>query len=249
MFKFKNQLFTVIGIIPSRLNSSRLPRKPLIDINGEQLIKRVHRLSCQSNILDSVIVATDSEEIKNLINDNNGIAMMTSPEHKNGTERMGEVIKKLKKDYDVYVLINGDEALLNPSHIKDAVETLLINNTDASMLACKFYKRNSPSDFKLVMNKKNELMYISRGDIPSESRNKLSYFLKAYHIMAFKKNTILEYALLEKSSLEKIEDHEHLRLLENGYKISCSLVDSDSISVDTKLDLEYVLNRIRNENK
>ena len=67
--------------------------------------------------------------------------------------------------------------------------------------------------------------------------------------MAFKKNTILEYALLEKSSLEKIEDHEHLRLLENGYKISCSLVDSDSISVDTKLDLEYVLNRIRNENK
>ena len=114
----------------------------------------------------------------------------------------------------------GDEALLDPNHIKISIETLIKSDSDGSILARKFYKRNSSADFKLVLNAKKEVMYISRGDIPSEYRNPAPYFLKAYHLMAFKRKTLLDYSFLEKSPLESVEDHEHLRLLENGYKIS-----------------------------
>ena len=151
--------------------------------------------------------------------------------------------------YDVYVLINGDEALLDPKHISIAVDTLIKNDADASMLVCKFHKRNSPSDFKVVLNSKNELMYISRGDIPCEARNSAPFFLKAYHIMAFKKKTIIDYSLMEKSKLELIEDHEHLRLIENGYRIACAFVESNSISVDNENDLIYVREQIKKQNE
>ena len=249
MFKFKNQQFRVLGIIPSRISSKRLPRKPLIKIGSEPLIIRVNRLCCESEILDSVLVATDSEEIYELVIKNGGNAMITSSNHQNGTERMAEVISKKNENFDIYVLINGDEALLNPKHIEVAVKTLIERKSHASMLVCKFEKRNSPSDFKVVLNAKNELMYISRGDIPSEARNKAPFFLKAYHIMAFKKQTILDYSLMNKSKLELIEDHEHLRLIENGYKISCSIVDSESISVDNENDLKYVREIVESQNE
>ena len=241
MFKYKGKNLKILGIIPSRLNSKRLHKKALIKIKGEALISRVYRLASKSKVLDSVIVATDSEDIKDVINKIDGDAIMTSKDHTNGTERMGEVIKNLNEKFDVYVLINGDEALLDPNHIETAIVTLLQNDSDASMLVCKFYKRNSPSDFKVVLNSKNELLYISRSDIPSESRNSASYLLKAYHIMAFKEKTILDYSLLEKTRLEIIEDHEHLRLVENGYRISCNIVKSNSISVDTESDLKFVI--------
>ena len=107
--------------------------------------------------------------------------------------------------------------------------------------------RNSPADFKIVLNSKNEVMYISRGDIPSEGRNPAPYFLKAYHLMAFKRQTLIDYSQLDKSPLESVEDHEHLRLLENGYKINCSIVESECISVDTKDDLDYIKKILENK--
>ena len=240
----------ILGIIPSRLKSSRLPNKPLIKINGEAMISRVHRLAIQSPLLTKTIVATDSNKIRDLIKSDGGTAVITSDKHVNGTERMTEIIKKEEyKDYDIYVFIAGDEALLDPNHIKISIETLINADSDGSILARKFYKRNSSADFKLVLNAKKEVMYISRGDIPSECRNPAPYFLKAYHLMAFKRKTLLDYSFLKKSPLESVEDHEHLRLLENGYKISCSVVDSESISVDTPDDLDYVLKVLREKSK
>ena len=240
----------ILGIIPSRLKSTRLPNKPLIKIGNERLISRVHRLALKSSILDKLLVATDSQEIKNVIENDGGIAEITSTKHVNGTERMTEIIKDSKySDYDIYVLINGDEALLKPNHINTAVNTLIESDCDGSILALKFYRRNSPADFKLVLNKKNEVMYVSRGDIPSECRNKSPYFLKAYHLMAFTKKTLIDYSSLAKTPLESVEDHEHLRLLENGYKLKCAIVDSDSVSVDTKADIDYVLEKIKTEQK
>ena len=240
----------ILGIIPSRLKSTRLPNKPLIKINGEAMISRVHRLAIQSPLLTKTIVATDSNKIKDVIRGDGGTAVITSEKHVNGTERMTEIIKKDEyKDYDIYVFIAGDEALLDPNHIKISIETLINSDSDGSILARKFYKRNSSADFKLVLNAKKEVMYISRGDIPSECRNPAPYFLKAYHLMSFKRKTLLDYSFLEKSPLESVEDHEHLRLLENGYKISCSVVDSESISVDTQDDLDYVLKFLKEKSK
>jgi 3-deoxy-manno-octulosonate cytidylyltransferase (CMP-KDO synthetase) len=166
--------------------------------------------------------------------------MLTSSEHRNGTERMSEVLLAYP-DYDYYTLINGDEILLNPDSIDLSIQTMVRNQTaDASILAVPFRRENSPSDFKIVCNLKDEVMYISRNDIPSSARNAVDYRLKAYHLMTFRPETILEYSKMERTPLEKIEDHEHLRLLESGYKIICQVVEDKCISLDTPADIELI---------
>jgi 3-deoxy-manno-octulosonate cytidylyltransferase (CMP-KDO synthetase) len=230
----------VLGIIPSRLESSRLPKKPLHMVLGLPLIVHVYKRACMSKSLTDLLVATDSIEIVKLIESQGGKAMLTSTEHRNGTERMAEVIN-LYPDFDYYTLINGDEILLNPQSIDKSIETLVNNDyADASILAVPFSRQNSPSDFKLVCNLKNEVMYISRNDIPSSARNPIEVMLKAYHLMTFKPETILNYVLMDKTPIEKIEDHEHLRLLESGYKIICKVVNDKCISLDMPSDIPII---------
>lgn len=230
----------VLGIIPSRLESSRLPRKPLHEIFGIPLIAHVYKRAKLSNSLTDLVVATDSYEIVQLVESIGGKAILTSVEHRNGTERMAEVLKALP-NYDYYTLINGDEILLNPDSINTSIQTMIENeNADASILAVPFRRENSTSDFKLVCNLKNEVMYISRNDIPSSARNAVDFRLKAYHLMTFKPKTILDYSRMDKTPLEKIEDHEHLRLIESGYKIICQVVDDNCISLDTPDDIELI---------
>lgn len=228
----------VIGIIPSRLKSSRVPEKPLADIDGMPMIVHVYRRAEMSPILDDLYVATDSEQIKDVVEHYGGKAVITSTQHLNGTERAAEAVKELDCDY--VVLINGDEALLNPEHIEVSVRALSSSNADASILVNEFDRTNSSSDFKVVLNLDNEVMYISRGDIPSDARHRVPSRLKAYHILTFHKKFLRIYSGLERSPLECVEDHEHLRILENGYKIVAAKVASTAISVDTLDDLEYV---------
>ena len=237
----------ILGIIPSRLKSSRIKEKPTYNVCGMPLIEHVFRRAKKCKQLDKLVVATDSTKIKKIIDSINGECIMTSKHHQNGTERMGEVIKKYS-DYDYYVLINGDEILLNPNSIGISIETLKKSpHADASILATKYTKFNSPSDFKIVLNKKNEVMYISRNDIPYNSKDRLGYMLKAYHLMTFKKNTILKYCNLNKTALENMEDHEHLRLLENGFKIVAEIVEDDSISMDTKSDIVTIEKKLEKD--
>jgi 3-deoxy-manno-octulosonate cytidylyltransferase (CMP-KDO synthetase) len=228
----------IVGVIPSRLKSTRIPDKPLIDIMGLPMIVHVYKRACLSDILDEVWVATDSEEIKEVVESYGGKAVLTSEHHKNGTERLAEAAENIEAD--IVVLINGDEAIFNPEHVKDSVTTLQNSDATASILVLDFHKKNSPGDFKVVLNCRNEVMYISRNDIPSDARNEVKSMLKAYHILSFRKPFLKEYAAMEKTPMEKIEDHEHLRIIENGYKIKAARVQSNSISVDTPSDLEYV---------
>lgn len=228
----------VVGIIPSRLKSTRVSNKPLVDICGLPMVVHVYRRACFSDVLDDVIVATDSDIVQSVVEKHGGKAVITSANHKNGTERVAEVAKYI--DADVIVLINGDEAILEPEHIRDSLDALLKSSSDASILVIDFFKQNSPSDFKVVLNSKDEVMYISRSDIPSNARNPVPSMLKAYHILSFERNFLIEYAKMDKSLLEKIEDHEHLRIIENGYTLKAKKVSGHSISVDTHEDLEYV---------
>ncbi|MDC1071577.1 3-deoxy-manno-octulosonate cytidylyltransferase [Gammaproteobacteria bacterium] len=230
----------VIAIIPSRLQSSRIPQKPLVEIAGLPMIVHVLRRALLSPVLDGVWVATDSEKVKTVVQAAGGKAILTSSKHKNGTERLAEAAENIEAEY--VILVNGDEVLLNPNHIKTSYESLLGSDAHASLLVSPFYKSNSPSDFKVALNLKNEVMYISRGDIPSSARNPVHERLKAYHIMTFRRDFLPLYAGLEKAPLESLEDHEHLRILENGFKIIASRVDSTAISVDTPNDLTYARN-------
>lgn len=228
----------IVGIIPSRLQSSRVPRKPLVDICGMPMIAHVMLRAGLSDQLDDLYVATDSPEIVDVVARYGGRAVLTRSTHRNGTERLAEAARDIAADY--VVLINGDEALLQPPHIRVSVEALRESDAQASILVSSFRKESSPSDFKVVLNLNNEVMYISRNDIPSGAKNPVSSRLKAYHILTFRKDFLLQYAAMERSPLEQIEDHEHLRIIENGHRIVARKVDSTAISVDTPADLEFV---------
>lgn len=226
----------IVAIIPSRLESSRLPRKALTDICGLPMIVHVFKRCEFAKSLNEVFVATDSDEICQIVEQHGGKVLMTSSHHKNGTERIAEAAESV--DGDIIVNVQGDEALVMPEHIDAAINALLEDeNINVSILVNSFSKRNSPSDIKVVLDLHGNVMYLSRSDIPSNKRTKDAPLLKAYHVLAFRKEFLMQYANWEETYLEKIEYHEHLRILERGHKIKAVNVVSQGISVDTELDL------------
>ena len=235
----------VIGVIPSRIGSTRLERKPLIEIHGIPMIIHVYKRAAMSDALDELYVATDSDEIRELVEFHGGNVIMTSESHNNGTERVAEVATKVEGD--VFVCIFGDEPMLDPEHIGISVSTLTRSGSDASILGVEFQKLDSYSDVKMVLNDKSEVMYLSRQDIPFNKSGTSSGMIKAYHLLSFTIKCLSEFARLGKSKLEIIEDIEHLRLLENGFRISSSIVESDSISLDTEDDLDYINMRMEDD--
>ena len=228
-----------IAILPARLESSRLPRKALKDICGLPMIVHVFKRCLLSKKLDEVYVATDSFEIKEVVEKYGGKVIMTSSKHETGTDRIAEAALEL--DAEIIVNIQGDEALVNPKYI-DRVTNELIENPDINVgiLVNSFSKKDSPSDIKVVLNKNNDVMYLSRSDIPSGSRLNNPPMLKAYHIVPFRKKFLLEFAQMDRGSLEKIEFNEYVRILEYGESIRAVYVESDAVSVDTPEDLQYV---------
>lgn len=235
----------VIGMIPVRMESSRLPNKAIKDICGLPMIIHTLKRTQMAKSLDDVYVATDNEQIKELVESYGGKVIMTRSDHCTGSDRLAEAASKV--DADIIVNVQGDEALVDPRHIDIGVEALKNSDAKVSILLTKFSKKNLPGDIKAVVNLKDEIMYISRNDIPSDARVKVQSMLKAYHVVSFEKEFLLKYASLEQTPLEKIEFNEYLRILENGYKIQGAMVDSDSISVDTQSDLEHVRNAMIND--
>jgi len=229
------------AIIPVRLESSRLPGKALLDICGLPMIVHVFRRCEFAESLDEVFVATDNDEIHQVVEQYGGKVIMTSSHHENGTERIVEAANNI--DADIVVNVQGDEALVNPSYIDKAVDALYENpDLNVSILVNPYEKRLSPSDIKVVLNEYDDVMYFSRADIPSDARVDNPPLLKAYHIVPFRKDFLLQYACWEKGKLERIEFNEYLRILEKGYKIRAVRVDSDAVSVDTEEDLDFVRN-------
>jgi 3-deoxy-manno-octulosonate cytidylyltransferase (CMP-KDO synthetase) len=228
-----------IAIIPVRLESSRLPGKALLDICGLPMIVHVFKRCEFSESLDEVFVATDNDEIRQVVEQYGGKVIMTSSHHENGTERIVEAANNI--DADIVVNVQGDEALVNPAYIDKAVDALYENpDINVSILVNLYEKRFSPSDIKVVLNEYDDVMYFSRADIPSDARVDNPPLLKAYHIIPFRKDFLLQYAGWEKGKLERIEFNEYLRILEKGYNIRAVRVDSDAVSVDTEEDLKFV---------
>lgn len=228
-----------VALLPARLQSSRLHRKPLVDICGLPMIVHVYRRCLLAKNLDAVYVATDSEEIREVVERHGGKVIMTSRTHETGTDRIAEAAVHL--DVEIVVNVQGDEALVNPEYIDRVVEALYQDTTlNVAILVNPFGKRNSYSDIKAVLNEAGDVLYFSRADIPSDARTPNPPMLKAYHIVPFRKEFLLRYAQWEKGALERIEFNEYLRILEKGYRIRAVLVESDALSVDTPEDLEYV---------
>jgi len=228
-----------VAMIPARLESSRLPGKAILDIHGLPMIIHVYKRCLLAKSLDDVFVATDNEIICDVVEGYGGKVIMTSPGHQTGTDRIAEAVAEL--DVDIVVNVQGDEALVNPAYIDKVVEEMQHDQSiNVSILVNPFNKRNSVSDIKAVLDEDNNVMYFSRADIPSDARVSEPPMFKAYHIVPFRKDFLLQYAGWDKGRLEQIEFNEYLRILEKGYKIRAIIVESDAMSVDTSDDLERV---------
>ena len=240
----------VIIIIPARYGSTRFKGKPLAEIDGKPMIYYVYQGSKKAKCVDDVIVATDDERIKNAVEKFNGKAVMTSKEHKTGTERIAEVAKNI--DADIIVNVQGDEPLINSKVIEQAVMPLIEDkNIKTCTLMTRITKKaeyNDTNIVKVITDKEGFALYFSRSLIPYPREKEHLKIYKHIGIYAYRRDFLLEYANMQPTPLEHIECLEQLRVLENGFKIKVVETNYDSISVDTPRDLEVVkkiMNKMR----
>ena len=235
----------VVGIIPARYASTRFPGKPLALIKGKPMIQRVYEQALKSK-LDAVVIATDDVRIADAVMDFGGQYVMTSPNHRSGTDRCCEALDLLKTKYDAVVNIQGDEPFIDPKQIDLLVDLIVRDDTPLASLAKRIDDADelfSPNAVKVVVNQEGNAMYFSRNPIPfmrNVDRDEWlakGRFYKHIGIYAYKADVLRQVARMESSALEQAESLEQLRWLENGLAIRMALSDADNISIDTPDDL------------
>tara|TARA_Y100000768_G_C23955733_1_gene672668 strand:+ start:108 stop:851 length:744 start_codon:yes stop_codon:yes gene_type:complete len=227
----------VLGLIPTRLGSTRLPSKPLLEINGIPLIIHTYKRAMLSKKFDDIIICCDDKKILDVAKKFKAKCVLTSKHHNNGTERITEVLLKQKNSYDLIVDIQGDEPLISPDHIDKVIDFHRKNfSADIILPTLKIKLADNQNLIKVVTDKKNNVLYLSRAKIPLEFKKKNSFYKKHLSIISFKKNALIKYSSSKKSNLEKIEDIELLRALEIGLKIKTINLIGDSFSVDVMED-------------
>ena len=225
----------ILGLIPSRLNSKRLKKKPLLEINNLPIIVHTYKRAKLSKKLDKLIVCSDSREIQKRVVEHGGECVLTSKKHKNGTERIQEIAKKFKAK--LVIDIQGDEPLLDPNHIDKVINFHLKNyNFDIVLPTLKFTNPDTKNIVKVVTNNKNKVLYLSRAVIPYKFKERPKYFNKHLSIISFKPDALRKFSNFKESRLEKIEGIELLRALENDLTIGTFSMQSNTFSVDIKED-------------
>tara|TARA_A100001015_G_C15025430_1_gene730235 strand:- start:1866 stop:2621 length:756 start_codon:yes stop_codon:yes gene_type:complete len=243
-----NKKKKVLVLIPTRLNSQRLPAKALLPIHKLPLIIHVYRRAKLSKKVDEVVICCDDKKIFNVARKFGAKAIITSKHHLNGTERICEVFKKIKKKYDLVVDVQGDEPLVSPDHIDKVISYHLKNlGTDIVLPNLKMKTGNNTNIVKLVTNKKNDVLYLSRANIPYQFNKKNEYIKKHLSVISFTPEALIKFAKAEKSSLEAIEDIELLRALDIGLKIKTLNLSGDSFSVDIFEDYSKAQYRIKKD--
>ena len=230
----------IIGVIPARYGSTRLPGKPLVDICGLPMIIHTMKRAMKCKDLDDLIVATDDKRIFDIVQQYGGKAIMTDENHIDGIFRIQEVSTKIEGD--IFISINGDEPLLDFKDITKSLNGLIENkNIDASLLVIPYNERNNFSNIKIVLNKNDEVLYTSRSDIPSDARVEKRPMWKGYYLVSFSKNILDKFVYeMKGSELNERESLNENKLLEYGYKIKAVKTDTNALSVDTPEDLEIV---------
>ncbi len=238
----------VIGVIPARYASTRLPAKPLADILGKTMVQRVYEIAQKATLLDSVVVATDDERVASVVRGFGGQVALTNPAHASGTDRAAEIAAS--SDAAIVVNVQGDEPLLDPEMIDECVRGLqsaLLEDDKVGLSTV--IKRigegayNDTSVVKVVRDARGRALYFSRSLIPYP-RHRTATFEVFEHIglYAYTRNCLMRLAQLPPTSLEQIEGLEQLRALENGILIQAveTKYQGELLSVDTPEDLERV---------
>lgn len=247
----------ILGIIPSRIGSTRLARKPLADICGKSLIQRTYESCLKSKLVTDLIVATDSSEIFEHVYEFGGVAIMTSEDHRSGTSRIIEVAQNMGDVYSGFLNIQGDHPILEAEHIDSLAEKLIANSNKELVVTPVYNTHNSwdvfnPNSVKVVMDQHMNAMYFSRSPIPyqrdltQEDWATMGYW-KHLGLYGFTQSAISRIPQLELSYLESSESLEQLTWLHQGVKISCVQVSTDVLAVDTFEDLERVKSMLKTQ--
>ncbi len=233
----------IIGVIPARLHSTRLPGKVLLDIAGKPLLWHVYHSALKSSCLDSIVVAADDEKIVSVMESYHIPCMLTSKKHKSGTERAGEVALKMKAD--AYINIQGDEPMIAASNI-DMIARKFETDKRFPIVTLKVRIRSqkdvlNTNNVKVVTDREGRALYFSRSVIPydRDKSENVRYF-KHLGIYGYTRQALLKIVRLAQTDLEISEKLEQLRFMEHGFPISVLETKKGSIGVDTAEDLEHV---------
>ena len=237
-----------IGIIPARYASTRFPGKPLVKIKGKSMIQRVYEQV--SSVLDCVFVATDDLRIADSVKTFGGNVVMTSENHKSGTDRCYEAYEKTATGRKVIINIQGDEPFIQPAQIESICACFESPETQIATLVKPFLPTDeiemllNPNSPKVAVNKNMEAMYFSRSVIPYNRGVEVGEWLESHvyykHVgmYAYRADVLKEITRLPQSPLELAESLEQLRWLENGYKIRVGITHIETIGIDTPEDLK-----------
>ncbi len=236
----------VIGIIPSRYNSTRFPGKPLAMIKGKTMIHRVCEQAWKSK-LDAVVVATDDMRIAEEVLSFGGQYVLTDPNHPSGTDRCCEALYMIEGQYDAVVNIQGDEPFIDPEQIDQVIELISRDDTQLASLAKRIEDEKelfSQNTVKVVMDREDNALYFSRNPIPfmrnlnQDKWLQRGTFYKHIGIYGYKVETLRQIAEMQPTALEISESLEQLRWLENGLNIRMGITKSESVSIDQPTDLK-----------
>lgn len=248
----------VLCCIPARYSSKRLPGKPLLKINDSTVIELVYKQVKKVDLIDDIIILTDSEEISNEVSRFNGKSAIIKDYCLNGTER---IIKYLLKNninsYDIILNVQGDEPFINPDYLNLVLKDYMKNINNNKKLVCQtlYYKTKdydeikSNSRGKLVLDKDSNIMYCSRNIIPASkglNYNKDIFYNIHVGVFVFNYNYLIKNYINENTEYQLIEDIEWLKIIEQGFNINATLVEEAERGVDTIEDYEYLVSKYSN---
>jgi 3-deoxy-manno-octulosonate cytidylyltransferase (CMP-KDO synthetase) len=244
----------VVGIIPARMASTRLPGKPLLAETGKHLIQHVCEQVAAARTIDRVIIATDDERVVEAVRSFGGEARLTRPDHTTGTDRIAEVAASLEPRWDLVVNVQGDEPEMDPAAV-DQLVGLVRRHPDCPMatLACPFEdpeQAHDPNCVKVVLDKDGRALYFSRSLIPyprdrGGRADASEQWLLHLGVYAYEREFLLRFASWEPTRLEQIERLEQLRALERGARIAVGIVERAAVGVDTPEDYAAFVERVR----
>lgn len=235
----------ILCVIPSRIASTRLPRKPLALIQGKPMVQWTYENALRCKVLSDVIVATDSEEIANVIKAVGGKTIMTDPNLQTGSDRVAHVAEAYP-EMDVIINLQGDEPFIKPRMLEQLVEPYLKGETpDMTTLAYPINietEHTIPGIVKVITDLNHNALYFSRAPIPYFRNNIQAPVYHHMGLYAFRRDFLMQYKNLPQTPLEKAEQLEQLRVLEHGYKIRVCLTEDRTIEINTPEELAQVQN-------
>lgn len=231
----------ILCVIPSRIHSTRLARKPLLPIQGKPMIQWVYENASRCQALSDVIVATDSEEIASVIQNIGGKTIMTDPNLPTGSDRVAMVAKQ-HPEMDVVINLQGDEPFIKPRMLEQLVKPYLAGDLpDMTTLAYPLdlkSKHNDPGAVKVITDIYGNALYFSRAPIPYFRTQENAPVYHHMGLYAFRRNFLMQYTQLPQTPLEKTESLEQLRALEHGFKIRVCLTEDKTLEINTPEEYE-----------